>query len=191
MFPTDPITRKDQMYRLLMGGAFGNTNPSYNSLDDWYKSLPDSPIKTWGIRSLDPGGPCQFYVPTLAVPETCAAFIRQGSNFNISPMIDYFRTVTLWADVFDDPAGSGLKVYGIEYPKRGASWREFMPIEGKTWEGTLARCLLRKHLNPSSLADLWAIFEHWPNHVVELSAVEGTYGTVPGRNAVIWEVRNY
>jgi len=51
--------------------------------------------------------------------------------------------------------------------------------------------VLRKHLNPNSLDDLSTVLDRWPGHVVELSAVEGCFGTVPGRNGIVWEVRNY
>ena len=51
--------------------------------------------------------------------------------------------------------------------------------------------LLRRHLCLSSLADLEAIVELYPDHVIELGAYSCNVGVIPWRNAVIWEVRRY
>ena len=58
-------------------------------------------------------------------------------------------------------------------------------------EGIRAILKLRSVLFPSSLADLEALFEIYPDSVIEFSAYRFAVGAIPGRNAVIWEVRNY
>ena len=104
-------------------------------------------------------------------------------------MVDRVATVTLWADIWDSP--TGLVVYGIEYPDTSRlTWRTGMPTLGRHWDGIAARHLAR-HLNPNSLEDLAAVFVQWPGHVCELSALDRCLGTVPHRNAVVWEVRLY
>jgi hypothetical protein len=188
---TAPIASKAQMYELLAGGAFGNTIPQFFSVEQWLAS-PDSKVyKTWGVRTLTPGGPCRLFCPVAEVRATAESYIARGEKINISCMIDAVCEVTLWGEVYDDPNDSGLKVYGIEYPPKGGSWRDLMPTKGRTWEGLAARGILQKHMSPSSLADLWAIFDLWPEHVVEFSAVDRNFGTIPGRNCVVWEVRKY
>ncbi len=183
----DVIRYKDEMYKLLAAGAFGNTIPQYFSLAEWYAANPpwDS---IWGVRTLTPGGPCALQVHMLAVPQIVRDFAPHKPN--ISVMIDAIRTVTLWANVLDGDAGIVLDC--IEYPdtKAGSTWRK--PLEPwRHLEGVAARLMLHKHLNANSYDDLLNLMELYPRHVYELSAVEGCYGTVPGRNAVMWEVRNY
>jgi hypothetical protein len=61
----------------------------------------------------------------------------------------------------------------------------------RLWEGSAARGLLRAVLNPNSYDDLMEMIGVYPNHVVEMSVLDCCFGTVPGRNAVVWEVRRY
>lgn len=186
---SEPVTDKRQMYDLLAAGRFGNTIPQYFDVGEWERSTDAGRWTAWGVRTLRPGGPCRLHCPSAEVRETCQRPEYAAAGINISMMIDAAMAVTLWADVYDSPAG--LVVYGIEHPPKGGSWRALMPTDGRHFEGTAARMLLRRHLNPNSLADLESLFDRWPGHVVELSAADRCFGTVPHRNAVVWEVRLY
>jgi hypothetical protein len=177
------------MYDLLSRGLLGNTIQQWFSLAKWLADPEARRFSVWGVRTLTPGGPCRLYCPEAEVPATVAAYEAMGHACNISVMIDAVVGVTLYADVYDSP--EGLIVYGVEHPGKGASWREVMPRDGRQVGGLAARMLLARHLNPASLADLWALLERFPGHVVELSACGRCLGTVPGRNGVIWEVRDY
>lgn len=178
------ITNKQQMYRHLARGDFGNTTPQYFSVEDWWDRRGQSPF--WGIRSLVPGGPCQLNVPTNDVAMTA---MRYKTPFNISMMVDQVAVVTAWLEIWQST--SGLTVYGVEYPERGTSWRDRMPRYGTQWLGLTARLMLTKHLNPNSLHDLCQLLDRYPDHVVELSTLETCLGMLPHRNAIIWEVRDY
>lgn len=184
-----PITSKSRMYPLLASGAFGNTIPQYFTVAAWRASGDSERHPTWGVRTLTPGGPCRLYCPAAEVEATVADYEAGGHPVNISLMIDSVVGVTLYADVYD--SDRGLAVYCVEHPGKGASWREAMPRRGVQLYGLAARRVLQRHLNPSSLADLEAVLEQWPGHVVELSACDRCIGTIPGRNSVIWEVRLY
>jgi hypothetical protein len=185
----EAIATKGRMYDHLARGGFGNTIPQYFSLPRWEASEDAARYAIWGVRTQTPGGPCRLYCPREEVRATVEEYQAKGHACNISVMIDAIVNVTLYADIFDTE--TGLIVYAVEYPGRGASWRKLMPSVGKQYEGLSARLLLRRHLNESSMADLEALLERYPGHVVELSACDRCFGTVPGRNAVIWEVRKY
>lgn len=180
------ITSKAQMYAMLAAGRLGNTIRQFFSVDEWRASRDAELYPQWGVRTLIAGGPCRLFCPREEVADTVAKF---GCAVNISMMIDAICRVTLWADIFESE--SGLVVHGIEYPPVGGSWRALMPTAAREWRGLAARMLLRRHLNANSLDDLDATFERWPGHVVELSACERCIGVIPGRNAVVWEVRSY
>lgn len=185
----EPIRTKGRMYDLLSRGVLGNTIPQWFSLKKWRADPDARRYAVWGVRTMTPGGPCRLYCPEADVAATVAEYEAAGHACNISVMIDAVVNVTLYADVFEVP--SGLAVYCVENPGKGASWRKVMPTLGRQYEGLAAKMLLRKHLNASSLADLEALMERYPGNVVELSACSTCFGTVPGRNAVIWEVRDY
>lgn len=177
------------MYRMLASGEFGNTTPQYFDVSQWEADPKAQRIDQWGVRTLQPGGPCRLFCPRGEVRATCGKPEFAAAGVNISMMVDVVTNVTLWGEVYDGP--QGLIVYGIEYPAKGLSWRQEMPYRGRHWEGTAARLLLRKHLNANSLDDLWILMDRWPEHVYEFSATESCLGSVPGRNAVVWEVRAY
>jgi hypothetical protein len=180
------IKTKQQMYELLAAGRLGNTVPQYFDLPTFFANAGS--IRYWGIRSLTPGGPCHLNVNAYLVP----SIIRQEyipGTYNISMMVDQIYTVTAWLEIWDSP--TGLVVYGIEYPPRGTSWRKDMPSMGKQYEGIAAHMLLRKHLNPNSYSDVMDMLDTYPNHIVELSALENCLGTVPHRNHITCEVRDY
>jgi hypothetical protein len=184
-----PIAYKGRMYDLLSAGRLGNTVPMWFSVEAWEADPLAAQYSVWGVRTLTPGGPCRLYCPRGEVAATARSPEYAKHGVNISVMLDAVATVTLYADVYDSE--KGIIVYCVEHPGKGASWRKVMPEKGRQLEGVAARMILEKHLNASSLADLYALFDRWPGHVVELSAVSRCLGTIPGRNAVVWEVRNY
>ena len=181
------IVNKAQMYRHLSEGRFGNTIAQYFSIEAWKNSEDYKKFDSWGIRSLTVGGKCFFYVPSSEVEQVVKDNGLMG--INISCMVDAVARVLMWADVCVTSAGWYL--YCVRNPARGESWRVGMPSRGKTYVGLAAVSLLRSLLTPSSMSDLEAVLEKWPDHVVELSALDRCMGTTPGRNAVVWEVRYY
>lgn len=58
-------------------------------------------------------------------------------------------------------------------------------------DGLRAKMILEKYFYPSTLADIQALFENFPDSVIEFSCYNVPVGNIPGRNTVIWEVRNY
>lgn len=190
---TESVTSKAQMYRMLSAGEFGNTIRQYFDLDVWQSSDEADRIATWGVRTLTPGGPCRLNCPNFEVPKTALEFMDAGHKVNISMMVDRVATVTAWLEVWDAP--TGLVVEGIEHPDTagGWTWRNSMPDpkRRRAWAGTAARMVLARHLNANSLADLWALLERFPDHVVEMSSLDRCIGTVPHRNSICWEVRGF
>ena len=184
---TERITSKSDMYRLLAAGLPGNTCRQWFDVDEWMVDADSTRYDWWGVRTLTPGGPCRLNCPVAEVEDTAAAFEAAGHRCNISVMLDRICRVTLWADVWDSP--TGLIVYGIEFPPEGGSWRALMPYHGRHWEGLAARMLLRRHLNANSHADVDDMFDRYPGHVIELSALDRCLGVFPHRNSVTWEIR--
>ena len=173
---------KEVMYRNLEAGMYGNTLPMWRSVEE-FESVALKPWKSYGIRSMTPRGTFNAFVKECDVKSVCYS---RSDKYVISPMIDDIAHVTLWANVYEDEAG--LNVEYVEHPERGVSWREGMQHPLKV-SGVLARRLLRHHLNTAAMDDLDILINNYPRYVIELSAMDRCLGTVPGRNAIIWEVR--
>ncbi len=51
--------------------------------------------------------------------------------------------------------------------------------------------LLKPRMTESSYSDIEALFDLYPESGIEFSTYSIGVGNIPGRNTVIWEVRNY
>lgn len=162
-------------------------------MSEWERDSDAQRIGWWGVRTLTPGGPCRLNCPRSEVIRTASAYEQAGHRVNLSMMVDKVAGVTAWLEAWDSP--TGLVVEGMEYPDTagGWTWRNSMPDPNRRrrWEGVAARGVLARHLNPNSLADLGDLLPAFPEHVIELSALDRCIGAIPHRNGIIWEVRLY
>lgn len=185
------VTNKRQMYAMLERGDFGNTIPMWTNVEQWENLAPG--YRLWGVRTMTPGGPCRLNCPVEEVAATFREFEKAGHRAQISMMVDGIATVTAWLEAWRSP--TGLVVEGIEYPRiaDGWAWRNSMqdPQRRRSWLRSSASAVLAKHLNPNSRADLDVLLDQYPDHVVEMAALDRCIGTVPHRNAIVWEVRSY
>lgn len=183
------VADKASMFRLLQEGAFGNTTPQWFSVEAWQSDrLGARTGGLWGIRSAATSGGdkrTKLNVPVEEVPGLVQQWFPGGGG-QISPMVDH--SATLRAHVHRDHQGTQLwYVEGL----RQVSWREAFAIHSRRCERTAAELILRRHLNENSFDDLHALLDRFDGHIVELTAMDRCYGTVPHRNTVIWEVRDY
>lgn len=58
-------------------------------------------------------------------------------------------------------------------------------------KGLKAQLILKYFLSPSSYSDLEVLLEKYSESAIEFSTYSIPVGNIPGRNTVIWEVRNY
>lgn len=181
------IRDKTTMYELLASGRLGNHTPQWFSVAEWERdpARPDVPL--WGVRSALAGGcpKSRLDVPTAEVGPLFREWFG-GSGGNISPMVDHMMTARF--QVWD--GFRGLYVWAV-VGHTGLKWRPAFASVSTHHEGTAARQLLRRHLNENSYHDVEELFEKYPGHVVEMTALDRCFGLVPGRNAVVWEVRDY
>lgn len=182
------IRDKRTMYDLLAAGKFGNTIPQFFSVAAWKASGDHKRYPFWGVRSgtVSAHPACRLYCPAAEVEKYANDHFPDGPN--ISMMVDAVAGVSAWLEAWESPGG--LIVEGIERPEvwNGWNWRNSMknPARRQRWEGSAARMVLARNLNENSLADLGVLLDAYPDHVVELSALDRCLGSVPHRNAVVW-----
>ena len=183
-----PILTKAQMYAALVAGDFGNTVPQWFTIREWQDRAILRNQRLWGVRHATLGGflGTRLNVETNDVPKVIEEG-RFGKDYQISPMISEWGKVVWEGNI--ERQTDGLFAEGHLYPEPG-SWRRHM-LHPQQWHGVSALALLNLVLNENSMDDLRILLDEYPDHVIELSAMEGCWGTVPGRNAIIWEVRLY
>lgn len=171
------IPNKRRFFRLWQQGLLGNrprTWPDAATLErSGYRG-------TVTLRSA-PGahGTARHNVPVEEALRTAPP----GTSFN-EPVPDHL--LVLQGEVMRSTRGLEL-TYSTE---RGTPMREAMRRSQKA-TGATALVLLRRHLWPSSLEDLYELLDLYPDAVIEFSAFEVHVGDQPHRNTLIWEVRNY
>lgn len=183
------VSSKADMYRRSVAGEFGNTLPRFFTIREWWAASP-RPGFLWGVQHTAIAGfpGTRLNVPTedVTILVTDHGF---GADYVISPMLHQYGRVQWEGDVCSRWDGPGLICSGSLKPAPG-SWRRHM-LAPRLWEGTAATILLRYVLNDNSYDDVQSLIEDYPDHVVELSALDCCVGTKEHRNAVIWEVRKY
>jgi hypothetical protein len=51
--------------------------------------------------------------------------------------------------------------------------------------------MLKATMTPASHDDWLLLIDKYPKHVIEVSIYDCCLGDMPGRNALVWEVRRY
>ena len=68
---------------------------------------------------------------------------------------------------------------------------KFALKNAKTASGLKVRIMLEHLMTESSWEDLLDLMEKYPESVIEFSTYDICLGNLPGRNTIIWEVRDY
>ncbi len=182
------VTSKVKNFRLLRDGSFGNKLRTWGSrrevLDSGY-----SGTVTMRYRGNGGGSFYAYEVPLNKIRSVENEWSKGGLDvsrisFNESAPDDFL--------VMQGEVMRGLRGLELFYSTKQMKMRDAM-VDGdtKSASGLTAKLLLETHLNPSSLADLEVLLDRFPDHVVEFSTYRFCLGDIPGRNTVIWEVRNY
>ena len=183
------ITNKNTSLDLFTKGAFGNTIKSWKTLKDVIKDKGSDAKITMRYKGLYGGGPCHYNVSILHATALILHYYETG-NYDLDKF--YFN------DTADDSKlliqgelCKSHRLFELRYSTAPYPMREALRIAEKYTYGVKVIVFLKKHLTPSSYEDLMAIFETYPNSVVEFSCWGYNPGTLKGRNTVVWEVRNY
>ena len=180
------IDSKGKFFRLYQEGVFGNKIRTWESFEDVQASGYADPV-TIRYRGHGGGGFCRYDVPVDKVEEAISELVAEGADRSSLVFNEWVTEdrITLQGELarFVD----GLYMF---YSLESVKMREAMS-RGKEARNTKAKLLLETLLTGSSYADMEALLEMFPDHVIEFTAFDKCIGSIPGRNAVIWEVRNY
>ena len=194
LLPRSPaVLSKVQNYTLWQSGAFGNKLRAWRSVRAWRASGFAGKVV---LRTLmEGGGPCAYGLTPDEVERFAAIWIKDGipadkimvnESAPDNSMIlqgEYLNDI----DTVDGTVGWGW----FRYSRAKAQMRDALKEASEVSRSLRSDLLLRLAMTPSSYEDWLVLLERYPGHVLEISVYEHCVGDIPGRNALVWEVRRY
>ena len=181
------IRTKVQMYDLLKVGAFGNRFRIWDTEEE-FKAAVDAGFD-WlvGVRIVGVPGLPYYHHKTYDE----AVEIGQRLKAKYGYPVRYYEAspdpfITIQGEFVEADMGPMLEWSTVKTHMRAAFAAERLMAFGPQ-----ARLVLKRVLSEGSYEDFLALGELFPNATIEFTAYEIFVGDIPGRNAVIWEVRHY
>jgi len=193
-----PILNKKQSYALWQSGAFGTKLRSWRTIEDWRASGFSELVV---LRTLLPGsggsGPCYYNL----MPNELE---WHWSNLTVFKGIPREHLMINEAAPDQDVVLQGEYLNGICQDEIGAPvWsyffhstlrhhmRDALHLRPEHTYGLRTDALLRRAMTDASYEDWQGLLDQYPDHVLEVSIYNRCLGDIPGRNALVWEVRKY
>lgn len=179
------VRTKQQMYRMLLEGCFGNRFRIWTSAEELRRAVAEGYDWLIGVRCADtPGAPYYHHLSPEEGIALGASLERLGHRpvyYEASPD----QWIVLQGEVSREVGGLYLRYSTLKTHMRAAlkQDRHVMGVE--------ARLILDHALSPASREDFEMLFQTYVDHVVEFTAYAVPVGDLPGRTACVWEVRAY
>lgn len=185
----ETVNYKTHMYELYNAGVFGNRLRTWPTLKEMRLSGYTGKI---GLRYSGPiTGPRPFRTNMTereALDEFGVWCARGVSSAYIvwCEAADPQRVV-IQGDVKREPGG-----LHVLYSRDKGDWRQAMKSASArtSCTGIVAQLLLQHFMDPYSWEDLQVVLDRFDS-IIEFSVFDHDLGTIPHRNTVIWECRNY
>jgi hypothetical protein len=173
------IGTKREFYELWHKGLLGNRPRTWDSLD---ALLASGYTGTVTIRTKrGGGGKCAYRVPVTNI-ETAREWGESVGALTFNESMPDGDLVL---------QGEVQRPWELTYStERGLPMREALK-HAKRASGAVAQSILKTALSPASYNDMEDVWELYPDAVIEFSAYRQDVGDCRGRNAIVWEVRNY
>lgn len=174
------IRTKAMMFQLHIAGVLGNRLRTWPTVQE----ALDTDVHWFGLRELNAkgGGGRWVKCDRAALPCIAEHWRRAGRTFNVGEAAPD-DLCTFHGEIrHGDRGWEGTAAVHPKCPMRLSTLRPM---------GAAVRLYARQFMDASSLEDLDAVFERYPDAVVEFSTYAINVGIWPNRNTIIWEVRNY
>lgn len=193
------VSDKSDMYSKLLAGTFGNRQVIYSvgAARHWFPYQEShykpfcSPYPLWALRYKKPGfrqWSCYDLTPENVWPTYCD-WVAEGADpkmFNLTPMMPDDKIVVQGEIARSEKYGWIFRVSHMNRPMNVAFGTDQQHHKGPAYW-----LYLKQIMDPSSYDDLQELFDTFPDSIVEFSTYSINVGDCPGRNTLIWEVRNY
>jgi hypothetical protein len=195
-----PILNKKQNYDLWQSGAFGNKLRAWRTITEW--RLAGGHTDLWDVkvalRTLrEGGGPCRYNLEPCDVDNVAMNWMDHNHVLweqimvnEMAPDSDLIMQGEYLNGICQDEEGFALWGYFF-YSTVKHHMRDALRIRPEHTYGLRADVLLRRAMTDASYEDWRVLLDQYPEHVLEVSIYDRCLGDIPGRNALVWEVRRY
>ena len=191
-----PVKNKKNFVARYMEGEFGNRSPTWGTLEEFLEEKKhkrphgyDYSPGNFHLRNRVTSGDTWYDLSSEQVEEcwNLAADDKglKPEDLYISEMAPTDRT-TLQGEIQQTDRGTELYGTNVRLPMRDA-----LRLSAFTLTGLQAVSSLVRYCDANSLEWINILLARYPGHVIEFSSYNRSWGTVPNRNTVIWEVRLY
>jgi hypothetical protein len=186
-----PVTSKRRNFELWSSGAYGNRLRSWRSFEEWRRSGHAGRV---ALRSCGSTGedPCTYDLQPEDVEHEYKSWVARGGRGDdvvVCEMAPDDRLLVV-GEYHHDPLPDGSFRHFF-YSTGCKSMRVALREGGRVASGLRATAILRYAMTELSWKDFQEIVLAYPGHVVEVSVYDHYLGDLPGRNALVWEVRRY
>jgi hypothetical protein len=182
------VRNKTQNMKMWLHGCFGNRILGWKSIDEW-RASPFKGNVVLRYRGGVGGKWCCYDVDPSDVDGLVAQWVAQGAEQSRIYLNESTNTkdVLLQGELWN--GGDEWNYFYHSWAK--ALMRDALRAAPEHSWGLKTEFMLRSTMTPSSYSDLQELRTHFPSHVFEISIYRVNFGGVPGRNATVWEVREY
>lgn len=182
-----PVRTKEQSFRLWQSGEYGNKLRAWETVRAWYRDTH------WGlvafrVREGHGGGPTLYDVRPEYLTQALDYFAKKGISSDrlmVNEMAPHCEI--LQGEYSNDDLGSRQFLHS----RARLRMRDALKASPQVTHGLRSDLILREAMTPSSYSDWQLLLDRYPNHVLEVSIYAHCLGDIPGRNALVWEVRQY
>lgn len=188
------ILTKHENYRRWQAGELGNKLRAWSSVEAWRESGFGGVVVLRVLRAAG-GGPTVYNLQPEDVEPAVEKWVSSGIPRDRIMVNEAApdKSAILQGEYLND-------VYGISpddsydyfrYTRVAAHMRTALSAKTEVAQGLLARLLIWQAVTPASYEDWQELISRYQHHVFEVSIYDRCLGDVPGRNALVWEVRRY
>jgi len=180
------ISNKKEFYELYNAGLLGNRALAWNTHDELLASDWRGDICIRGVNI--PRNQVRYNIPFEKVPEEIKDLESKGIPKEI---LRFNQSMPDQDLVMQGEAAYLLHGWELTYTTVKTPMNKAFEKERLVARGLAVKLMLESTMDPSSFEDLKALFDLYPESIVEFSTYRIAIGNIPGRNTVFWEVRNY
>lgn len=189
------IRSKREFYKLWEAGCLGNRTQIFHSIDAALRAVPSG--DGIGFRQIgQPNGAAGAWEKASSVTtalEIDARWRAAGRRYIMDDGFPNHRT-TMQGEICRTVEG----LYGFIAVAEFCGRVGLPPMRISMANGmhghfyrAQVRALMQIYMDPASQDDVDALLELYPNATIEFASADVCVGNIPGRNTIIWEVRNY